>query len=84
MQPQKLIISNTIVQLAMDVYSFGILATEMSRLHSAPELASRRRDSRASTMEWVAMKLIVTSCIKNDRSQRLTSAQLLCCANLKS
>ena len=61
---------------AMDVYSFGILATEMS-LHSAPELDSRRRESRARRMDWVAMKVIVLNCIKNDRSQRLTSTQLL-------
>ncbi len=61
---------------AMDVYSFGILATEMS-LHSAPELDSRRREGRARRMDWVAMKVIVLNCIKNDRSQRLTSTQLL-------
>ncbi len=61
---------------AMDVYSFGILATEMS-LHSAPELDSRRREGRARRMDWVAMKVIVLKCIKNDRSQRLTSTQLL-------
>ena len=61
---------------AMDVYSFGILATEMS-LHSAPELDSRRREGRARRIDWVAMKVIVLNCIKNDRSQRLTSTQLL-------
>ena len=61
---------------AMDVYSFGILATEMS-LHSAPELDSRRREGKARRMDWVAMKVIVLNCIKNDRSQRLTSTQLL-------
>ena len=61
---------------AMDVYSFGILATEMS-LHSAPELDNRRREGRARRIDWVAMKVIVSNCIKNDRSQRLTSTQLL-------
>ena len=61
---------------AMDVYSFGILATEMS-LHSAPELDSRRHESKARRMEWVAMKVIVLNCTKDDRSQRLTSTELL-------
>ena len=61
---------------AMDVYSFGILATEMS-LHSAPEMDSRRREGRARRIDWVAMKVIVLNCFKNDRSQRLTSTQLL-------
>ncbi len=61
---------------AMDMYSFGILASEMS-LHSAPGLDSRRRKSRVRRIDWVAMKAIVLNCIQNDRSQRLTSTQLL-------
>ena len=71
----QLITPDTIV-LAMDVYSFGILATEMI-LHSAPEMDSRRHEDRANRIHWVAMKEIVLNCIKNDRSQRLTSTQLM-------
>ena len=63
---------------AMDVYSFGILATEMI-LHSAPEMEmdSRRREDRANRIYWVAIKKIVLDCINEYRSLRVTSTQLL-------
>ena len=60
----------------MDIYSFGILATEVT-LHSAPEIDSRRREAKVHTIDWIPMKEIVLKCIKDNRHQRLTSEQLL-------
>ena len=60
----------------MDIYSFGVLATEVT-LHSAPEMNCRRREAKAHTIDWIPMKEIVLRCIKDDRDQRLTSVELL-------
>ena len=61
---------------AMDVYSFGVLVTEMI-LHSAPEMDPGRRERAAHAIEWASMKEIVLNCIKDDREQRISSVQLL-------
>ena len=61
---------------AMDVYSFGVLVTEMI-LHSAPEMDPGRRERAARAIEWASMKEIVLKCIKDDREQRISSVQLL-------
>ena len=60
----------------MDIYSFGVLATEVT-LHSAPEMDSKRHEAKACMIDWIPMKEIVLSCIKPERNQRLSSVELL-------
>ena len=61
---------------AMDVYSFGVMTTEMI-LHSVPEMDPDKRERAAHAIDWASMKEIVLKCIKDDREQRISSVQLL-------
>ena len=61
---------------AMDIYSFGILATEMIQ-HCPPEINRRKRKHQACSIDWRQMKLLISSCIEDDCTKRMESAQLL-------
>ena len=61
---------------AMDIYSFGVLITEMVLCHS-PEMDVSKRHRQALSIAWQPMKAVVLRCINSDCSQRPTSLQLL-------
>ena len=61
---------------AMDIYSFGILIAEMI-LHCPPEIDRRKRKHQACSIYWREMKLLISSCIEDDHTKRIESAQLL-------
>ena len=61
---------------AMDIYSFGVLITEMV-LHCTPEMDMRRRAEQANTIEWIAIRNIVLRCINEERQQRPTAMELV-------
>ena len=61
---------------AMDIYSFGVLITEMV-LCRPPEMDGSKRHRQALSIAWQPMKAVVLRCINSDRSQRPTSLQLL-------
>ena len=61
---------------AMDIYSFGVLITEMVLCHP-PEMDGSKRHWQALSIAWRPMKAVVLSCINSDCSQRPTSLQLL-------
>jgi len=61
---------------AMDVYSFGILMTEMI-LHRPPEMEATRRQRQAQSIDWAPVKALVLRCIDDNRTKRITSIQLL-------
>ena len=61
---------------AMDIYSFGVLITEMVLCHP-PEMDGSKRHRQALGIAWQPMKAVVLRCINSDRSQRPTSLQLL-------
>ena len=61
---------------AMDIYSFGILATEMIQ-HCPPEIDRRKRKHHAHRIDWRQMKLLISSCIEDDCTKRIESEQLL-------
>ena len=61
---------------AMDIYSFGVLITEMV-LCCPPEMDGSKRHRQAFSIPWQPMKAVVLRCINSDRSQRPTSLQLL-------
>ena len=61
---------------AMDVYSFGVLTTEMI-LQRPPEMEGTKRERQARTIDWQPMKTIVLNCINYDRFKRPTSLRLL-------
>ena len=61
---------------AMDIYSFGVLITEMV-LCCTPEMDGSKRRWQALSIAWRPMKAVVLRCINSDRSQRPTSLELL-------
>ena len=61
---------------AMDVYSFGVLITEMV-YHLPPEMTDAKRQQQAHEIDWKPMRVLVLKCIKNDHTQRPTSVQVL-------
>ena len=61
---------------AMDIYSFGVLITEMV-LCRPPEMDGSKRRWQALSIAWQPMKAVVLRCINSDCSQRPTSLQLL-------
>ena len=61
---------------AMDIYSFGVLMTEMV-LCRPPEMDGSKRHRQALSIAWQPMKAVVLRCINSDCSQRPTSLQLL-------
>ena len=61
---------------AMDVYSFGILVTEMI-LHCPPEMDILQRSRQVRRIDWQPMKVLLLDCTNSDHSQRPTSFQLL-------
>ena len=61
---------------AMDIYSFGVLTTEMI-LHCPPEIDTAKHEQQARSIDWRPMKVLVLGCIKNDRVERPTSLQVL-------
>ena len=61
---------------AMDIYSFGVLTTEMI-LHCPPEMGATKREQQARSIDWRPMKVLVLSCIKSDRTKRPKSLQIL-------
>lgn len=61
---------------AMDVYSFGILTTEMI-LHEAPSVDNTERVEQCHKIKWLPMKNIVLDCISANYTERPTSIDLL-------
>ncbi len=61
---------------AMDVYSLGVLITEMV-LHCPPEMVASRRNRQAQRIDWLPVHDLVLRCINNDRKLRPSSEQLL-------
>ena len=61
---------------AMDIYSFGVLTTEMI-LHCPPEMGATKREQQARSIDWRPMKVLVLRCIKSDHAKRPKSLQLL-------
>ena len=61
---------------AMDVYSLGVLITEIV-LHCPPEMEVSKRSRQAQRIEWKPVHDLVLRCINNDRKLRPSSEQLL-------
>ena len=60
----------------MDIYSFGVLTTEMI-LYRPPEIDRKKRKKQAHRIEWRQMKLLISSCIEDDHTKQIESEQLL-------
>ena len=61
---------------AMDVYSFGVLTTEMI-LNCPPEMDDAKRQQQAQNIDWKPMRVLVLKCMNHEHTQRPTSLQLL-------
>ena len=61
---------------AMDIYSLGVVITEMI-LHQPPEMTTISRERQAQSIQWRPMKVLVLRCINNDRTQRPKTVQVL-------
>ena len=61
---------------AMDVYSYGVLLTEMV-LCRPPGFTNAERQQLALSIEWLPFKDVVTRCIATDRQSRPSIADVL-------
>ncbi len=61
---------------AMDVYSLGVLITEMV-LHRPPEMNRIQRCCQAQTIDWLPIRDLVLRCINNNRMFRPSTEQIL-------
>ena len=61
---------------AMDVYSYGVLLTEMV-LRRLPGSSIEERQQLALSIEWPSFKDVVTRCIATDRQSRPSIADVL-------
>ena len=61
---------------AMDVYSYGVLLTEMVLCHP-PGFTNAERQQLALSIEWLSFKDVVTRCIATDHQSRPSIADVL-------
>ena len=61
---------------AMDVYSYGVLLTEMVLCHP-PGFTNAERQQLALSIEWPSFKDVVTRCIATDHQSRPSIADVL-------
>ena len=61
---------------AMDVYSYGVLLTEMVLCHP-PGFTTAERQQLALSIKWPSFKDVVTRCIATDRQSRPSIADVL-------
>ncbi len=60
----------------MDIYSLGILMTEIT-LHRAPDIIAERRLQQANSIDWRQMKHIILQCINTGYTDRIPALLLL-------
>jgi len=61
---------------AMDVYSYGVLLTEMI-ICRPPDMTTEGRCQQVERIEWPLMKIFIQHCIIHERNERLSMSQVL-------